>query len=72
MRSFIFYIFSPNIIRQINSWRMKWVGHVTYGEERKVYKVLVEIQKEKGHLKDQGIDGWMGSEWILGRLAGGM
>jgi hypothetical protein len=51
---------------------MKWAVHVTFGEERKVYKVLVEIQKEKGHLEDQGIDGWMGSKWILGRLAGGM
>jgi hypothetical protein len=33
---------SPNIIRQIKSMRMRWVGHVTrMGEERKVYKVLV-------------------------------
>jgi hypothetical protein len=23
-------------------------------------------------LEDHGIDGWMGSEWILGRLAGGV
>jgi hypothetical protein len=34
---------SPNIIRQIKSWRMKWAGHVAcMGEERNVYKVLVE------------------------------
>jgi hypothetical protein len=33
---------SPNIIRQINSRRMRWSGHVArMGEERKVYKVLV-------------------------------
>jgi hypothetical protein len=33
---------SPNIIRQINFWRMRWAGHVAcMGEERKVYKVLV-------------------------------
>jgi hypothetical protein len=33
---------SPNIIRQIKSRRMRWVGHVArMGEERKVYKVLV-------------------------------
>jgi hypothetical protein len=38
------------------------------GEERKVYKVLVGKLKERDHLKDQGVGGKMGSEWILGRL----
>jgi hypothetical protein len=28
-----------------------------------------ESPKERDHLKDQGIDGKMGSEWILGILA---
>jgi hypothetical protein len=28
--------------------------------------------KERYHLEDQGVDGRMGSEWILGRLAGGV
>jgi hypothetical protein len=33
---------SPDIIRQIKSRRMKWMGHVAHmGEERKLYKVLV-------------------------------
>jgi hypothetical protein len=33
---------SPDIIRQIKSRRMRWVGHVAHKrEERKVYKVLV-------------------------------
>jgi hypothetical protein len=33
---------SSNIIRQIKSRRIRWVGHVApMGEERKVYKVLV-------------------------------
>jgi hypothetical protein len=31
-----------------------------------------EIQKERDHLEDQGVDGRMGSEWIIGRLAGGV
>jgi hypothetical protein len=33
---------SPNIIRQIKSRRMRWVGHVAcMGEETEVYRVLV-------------------------------
>jgi hypothetical protein len=34
--------FSPNIIRQIKSRRMKWAGHVArMGEDRNVYRVLM-------------------------------
>jgi hypothetical protein len=29
-----------------------------------------ESQKERDHLEDQVVDGSMGSEWILERLAG--
>jgi hypothetical protein len=39
---------SPDIIRQIKSRQMRWAGHVAcMGEERKVYKVLVEKPKGK-------------------------
>jgi hypothetical protein len=31
-----------------------------------------ESPKEKDHLEDQGIDGRMGSKWILGKLVGGV
>jgi hypothetical protein len=31
-----------------------------------------ESPKEEDHLKDQGIDGRMGLNWILGRLVGGL
>jgi hypothetical protein len=34
------------------------------GEERKLYKVLVRKPKRE-HLKDQGVDGRVGSEYIL-------
>jgi hypothetical protein len=62
---------SPNVIRQIKSRRMRWAGHVArMGKERNVYKVLVG--KPEGHLEDEGVDGRMRSEWILGRLAGGV
>jgi hypothetical protein len=39
---------SPNIIRQIKSRRMRWAGHVArMGEERNVYKVLMEKPEGK-------------------------
>jgi hypothetical protein len=41
------------------------------GEERNVYKALMGKPEGKKHLEDQGVAGWMGSEWILGRLAWG-
>jgi hypothetical protein len=45
--------FSPNIIRQIKSRRMKWAGHVArMGEERNVYKVFWENHKGRYHLED--------------------
>jgi hypothetical protein len=36
------FYFSPNVIRQIKSRRMRWAGHVArMGEERNVYTVLM-------------------------------
>jgi hypothetical protein len=64
---------SPNIIRHITSSRMRWAGHVPrMGEEKKVYRVLVEKPEGKKHWEDQGVHGRMGSQWILVRLAGGV
>ena len=38
----------PNIVRVIKSRRMSWAGHVArIGEERRVYRVLVEKSKGK-------------------------
>jgi hypothetical protein len=63
---------SPDIIRQIKSRRMRWAGHVArVGEGRKVYRFWWESPRERAHLKDQGVDGRMGSKWTLGRLFGG-
>jgi hypothetical protein len=39
---------SPNIIKQIKSRRMRWMGHMVHmEEERKCYKVLVGKPEEK-------------------------
>jgi hypothetical protein len=62
----------PDVIRQIKSRIMRRAGHVaSMGEGRKVYRVLVGKPEGKNHLKDQGVDGRMGSKWTLGRLVGG-
>jgi hypothetical protein len=62
---------SPDIIRQIKSRRMRWAGHVAFmGEGRNVYRVLMGKPEGKDYLKDQGIDGRMGSKWALERLVG--
>jgi hypothetical protein len=62
---------SPDIIRQIKSRRMRWVGHVARtGERRKVYKVLVGKPKGRKHLEDRVVDGRMELGWILRRVAG--
>jgi hypothetical protein len=71
---------SPNIIRQINSSRMKWTEHVArMREERKVYKVLVGKPEGKKPLgrprrrweydirvdtREIGWGVWSGFDWL--------
>jgi hypothetical protein len=63
---------SSDIIRPIKSRRIRRAEHVArMGEGRNVYRVLVGKPEGKIHLKDQGVDGRMGSKWTLGRLVGG-
>jgi len=38
---------SPNIVRVIESRRMRWAGHVARMERRGVYRVLVESPERK-------------------------
>jgi hypothetical protein len=43
---------APNIIKQIKSRRMRWVGHgARMGEERKVYKVFMGKHEGKRPLE---------------------
>jgi hypothetical protein len=58
---------SPNIIRQVKA---NEVGGAcgTHGRGE-CTRLWWESPKERDHLKDQGVDGKMGSERILGRLA---
>jgi hypothetical protein len=62
---------SPNIVKQIKSRRMRWIGHVALmGEDRKVHRGLVESPEGRNHLEDQDVDGREVSEWIFVILAG--
>jgi len=57
---------SLNIISMIKL-RMGWVGHVACMGE--VYtKCWLRNLKGRDHLKDEGIDGMMVLDWILGKL----
>ena len=49
---------SPNIVRVINSRRMRWAGHVArMGEGRGIYRVWWGNLRERDHVGDPGLDG---------------
>jgi hypothetical protein len=49
---------SPDIIRPINSRRMRWAEHVArMGEGKNFTRFWWEIPKERDHLEDRGVDG---------------
>jgi hypothetical protein len=53
---------SPSIIRMINSRRMRWAEQVARMEA----KINTwESQRERDHLEDQDIGGWIILGWIL-------
>jgi hypothetical protein len=66
---------SQNIIKQIESRRMRWAGHrARIGEERNVYKVLMgkpEGKRPLGRPRRRWDDG-IRMDLMLGRLAGGV
>jgi hypothetical protein len=71
---------SPDIIRQVKSRRIRWVGHMALiGKERKLYKVLVgksEGKRPLGRprrrwedrirmdLREIGWEVWIGFDWL--------
>jgi hypothetical protein len=66
---------SPNIIRVINSRRMRWAGHVAcMGEKRGAYRILVvrpEGRRPLWRLKRDGV-AWTRSSWLRIGTDGGL
>jgi hypothetical protein len=62
---------SPDIIRQIKSRTMRWVGQVArVGEGRNEYMVLVGKPEGKAPLDRPRVRWEDGIKWCLGRMAG--
>jgi hypothetical protein len=70
MRSFIFYTPPQILFGKSNQGECGWAGHVARMGEECVQGF--DGKDGRDHLEDQGLDGRMRSEWILGRLAGGV
>jgi hypothetical protein len=51
---------------------MRWGEHVACMEEERKLYFWWESPKERDHLEDQSVDRRIQTEWILGRLAGGV
>jgi hypothetical protein len=43
-----------------------------HGKGQKYTRFWWKSLKERDHSEDQGVDSRMGSEWLLGKLAGGV
>jgi hypothetical protein len=73
MRSFIFCTHPQILLGRSNQaeWGGRDMWH-TWDRRENCARFWWKSQKERDHLKDQVIDGRMGSAWVLGRLAGGV
>jgi hypothetical protein len=68
--------YSPNIVRLINSRRMRWAGHVAQWGRVEMYTGLWWGNlRERDHLEDPVVDGriiirWIFSKWDVGTWTG--
>jgi len=60
---------SPNTVRVIKSRRMRWTGHVTCMGSGDAYTGFWwRYLRERDHLGDPGLNGWIILRWIFGKL----
>jgi hypothetical protein len=62
-----------NIICLLKQGRMRWVGHVVWGEEGSIQSFGGGNLRERDYLEDQGIDGrirWIFRKWDVGLWTG--
>jgi hypothetical protein len=65
-RKILFLCRGSNPGRPVCSQKLYWLSYPTYGRgEKRVLVILQENLKERNYLEDWGVDGRMGSEWIL-------
>jgi hypothetical protein len=69
MRNFIICTHPHMSLGRSSQGECGWQGMWHAGERReKCTRFWWESPKERDHLEDQGVDGKMGSEWILGGM----
>jgi hypothetical protein len=57
---------SPNIFQVIKSRRMRWAGHIERTGRRETYTGFWwRNLRERDHLGDPGVDGWIVLRWYL-------
>ena len=57
---------SPNIFQVIKSRRMRWAGHIVRTGRRETYTGFWwRNLRERDHLGDPGVDGWIVLRWYL-------
>jgi hypothetical protein len=61
---------SPSMIRMIKSRRVRWAGHVARMGKGNAHRLLVESQRERGHLEEQDLGEWIILRWIFERYDG--
>jgi hypothetical protein len=60
---------SPNIIRVMQSWRIRWTGHVACMRKINAYSIFVGRPEGKNHFEDLDVDGKIILERILGKYS---
>jgi hypothetical protein len=59
---------SPNIVKIVKSWRIKWAGHVACMEKSEMRtKFRLESLKERGHSEDLGKDKRIILKWMIAK-----